>query len=143
MYFGFWWVLGNIFWLSVGGGGWCQIYFGWWWVMVCGGGYILAGGRWWWIYFGWWWIYFCWLLVLSNKLQLKLPEVLRRVLLSLTNWGQWRRCSVDSTSFPQLHSAFNVSQKPCLNLCSLKGLKASLKSNKASSSRIMAIIKRV
>ena len=67
------------------------------------------------------------LLVFSNKLQLKLPKVLRRVRLSLTNWGQWRRkCSVDSTSFPQLHSGFNVSWKPYLNLCSLKWLKPSL-----------------
>ena len=67
------------------------------------------------------------LLVFSNKLQLKLPKVLRTVLLSLTNWGQWRRkCSVDSTSFPQLHSGFNISWKPCLNLCSLKWLKPSL-----------------
>ena len=29
------------------------------------------------------------LLVFSNKMQLKLPKVLRRVRLSLTNWGQW------------------------------------------------------
>ena len=65
------------------------------------------------------------LLVLSNTLQLELPKVLRRV--HLSNWGQWRRkCYVDSTSFPQLHSAFNVSRKPCLNLCSLKRLKPSL-----------------
>ena len=35
------------------------------------------------------------LLVFSNKLQLKLPKVLRRVHLSLTIRGQWRRkCSV-------------------------------------------------
>ena len=67
------------------------------------------------------------LLVFSNKLQLKLTKVLSRVRLSLTNWGQWRRkCSVYSTSFPQLHSRFNVSWKPCLNLCSLRWLKPSL-----------------
>ena len=41
--------------------------------------------------------------VFSSKLQLKLSKVLRRVHLSLKNSGQWRRkCSVDSTSFPQL-----------------------------------------
>ena len=46
---------------------------------------------------------------------------------SLTNWGEWRRkCSVDSTSFPLLHSGFNVSWKPCLNLCSFKWLKSIL-----------------
>ena len=61
------------------------------------------------------------LLVFSNKLQLKLPKVLRRVRLSLANWGQWRRkCSADSTSFPHVHSGFNLSWKPCLNLRSLK-----------------------
>ena len=61
------------------------------------------------------------LLVFSKKLWLKLPKVRRRVRLSLKNWGQWRRkCSADSTSFRQLHSGFNVSWKPCLNLCSLK-----------------------
>ena len=52
---------------------------------------------------------------------LKLPKMLRRVRLSLTNQGQWRRkCSVDSTLFPQLHSRCKVSWKPCLNLCSFK-----------------------
>ena len=67
------------------------------------------------------------LLVFCNKLQLKLPKVLRRVHLSLTNSGQWRRkCSLDSTSFPQLYSGFNVSWKPCLNFCSFKWLKPSL-----------------
>ena len=50
------------------------------------------------------------LVVFSNKLQLELPKVLRRVRLSLSNWGQWRRkCSVDFTSFPQPHSGFSVS----------------------------------
>ena len=53
------------------------------------------------------------LLVFSNKMQLKLPEVLRRMRLSLTNWEQWRRkCSVDSTTFPRLHSRL----KPSLSL---------------------------
>ena len=63
----------------------------------------------------------------KSKLQLKLPKVLSRMHLSLTNWGQWRRnFSVDSTSFPQLHSGFNVSWKPSLNSCSLKWLKPNL-----------------
>ena len=67
------------------------------------------------------------LLVFSSKLSLKLPQVLRRVRLSLTNWGQWRRkISVDSTSFSQLHTGFNIFWMPCLNLFSLKWLKLSL-----------------
>ena len=73
------------------------------------------------------------LLVFSNKMQLKLFKLLRRVRLSLPNWGQWRRkCFVDYTSFSQLHSGFNVSWKPCLNFCSC---------NKTNSSSIVAIIK--
>ena len=56
--------------------------------------------------------------LLSNKL---------RVRFSLTNWGQWRRkCSVDSRSTAQLHSAFDVYWKLCLSLHSLKWLKSSL-----------------
>ena len=60
------WVVGNIFWLMVDGGGWRWIYFGWWWMVVCGGGYILAGDGWWWMVVsgggyilacdGWWWM---------------------------------------------------------------------------------------
>ena len=40
-FFGKWWVVVDIFWLVLGGGGyilagggWCQIYFGWWCVVV-------------------------------------------------------------------------------------------------------------
>ena len=52
-----------------------------------------------------------------------LPIVLTRVLLSFTNWGQWRRkCSVDSTSWPQPHSGFIVLWKLYLNLYSHKSL---------------------
>ena len=46
---GWWWVVVDIFWLLLGGGGWWQIYFGWCWVVVGGGRYILAGGRRWWV----------------------------------------------------------------------------------------------
>ena len=46
--FGWWWVVVDIFWLVVGGGGWRWTYFGWWWVLVDGG--------WWWTYFGCWWV---------------------------------------------------------------------------------------
>ena len=49
----------DIFWLSLGGGGWCWIYFGWWWVvldifwLVVGGvGYVLACGGCWWMVVG-------------------------------------------------------------------------------------------
>ena len=49
------------------------------------------------------------LLVFSNKLQLRLLKVIRRIKFSLTNWGQWMiKYSVDSTPFPQLHSRFNI-----------------------------------
>ena len=54
-----WWVLVDISWLVVSGGGyilagggWWQIYFGWRWVVMGGGGYILAGGGWWWMVVG-------------------------------------------------------------------------------------------
>ena len=48
--------------------------------------------------------------VVSSNLKLILPVVLRRVRLSLTNWGQCRRkCSVDSISRPQLHNGLIVS----------------------------------
>ena len=57
------------------------------------------------------------LLIFSNRLQLKLPELLRKVRLPLTNWRQWRRkCSLDSAPFAQVHSGFNVSCELCLNL---------------------------
>ena len=37
IYFRLWWVVVNIFWLKVGGGGWWWIYIGGWWeVMGCG-----------------------------------------------------------------------------------------------------------
>ena len=65
------------------------------------------------------------LLALSNKLQLKLPKVLRRVSLSFAIWDSGGEI-VLWTSFLQLRSRFKVSWKPCLNLCSLKWLKPSL-----------------
>ena len=55
----------DIFWLSVGGGGWRWIYFGWWWVVMDGVRYILVGGGWWWVMDifwlvegkgAWWWV---------------------------------------------------------------------------------------
>ena len=49
---GWWWVVVDIFWLVLGGGGWQQIYFGWWWTVVGVGGYILAGGGWQWVVVG-------------------------------------------------------------------------------------------
>ena len=62
IYFGLWWVVVYIFWLSLGGGGWSWIYYGCRWVVdgsgyilaggwlvVSGGGYILAGDGWCWI----------------------------------------------------------------------------------------------
>ena len=52
MYFKLWWVMVDIFRLSVGDSGWWLIYFGWWWVVVAGAEYIFVGGGWWWVVVG-------------------------------------------------------------------------------------------
>ena len=86
------------------------------------------------------------LLIFSNILKLKLPNILRRVRLSLTHWEQWKRkCSVDCTSFPQQHNGFNVYWKLCLILCYLKWIKPCLSKscNKTNSSRAMTTINKV
>ena len=58
-FFGKWWVVVDIFWLVLGGGGYILADGGWswvvvdiFWLVVGGGGYILAGGGWWWMVVG-------------------------------------------------------------------------------------------
>ena len=62
--------------------------------------------------------------VLLNRLLSGLLKVLKKVLLSLKNKGEWRRkWAVDSVPWPQLHKGLIESWKLCLNLCFLKLLK--------------------
>ena len=59
--------------------------------------------------------------VLSTRLLSRLLKLLKKVLLSLINKGQWRRkWVVDSISWPQLHKGLIESWKLCLKLFSVK-----------------------
>ena len=61
-------------------------------------------------------------------LALILFSLFKRVCLWVVKFGQWRKkWTVDSISFPQLHKGSTESWKSCLNLCSFKWLKPTLR----------------